>query len=79
MRKRMSKHDLAFPFRIDNGADEPTLHTGLTIRHYTAIHLAQGLLACPDDASRLGDQAVVQVAVAMADELLDELERTVSR
>jgi len=69
----MKPNDLAFPIRIDNGADEPTNHPGLTKLEYAAIQLAQGMLACPDDASRLGDQSVVQVAVSMAEELFDEL------
>jgi hypothetical protein len=69
----MKPNDLAFPIRIDNGADEPTNHPGLTKLEYAAILLTQGMLAGPDSAGRLGGQSVVQVAVSMAEELFDEL------
>lgn len=70
----MSKHDLAFPIRIDNGADEPTNHPGLTKLEYAAIQIAHGLAARPAGDFPVGGLTVAQVAAEMADDLLDELE-----
>lgn len=60
-------NDLAFPFRVDNGVDEPTIHTGLTKREYVATQLLAGALASGDV---INDQSVAGVLHA-ADLLLD--------
>ena len=66
----------AMPVELSGfGTYEPIAYTGLTKREMMAMHALQGLLAAPD-LNTVEPNAVAGTAIAYADALLEELDRT---